>query len=107
MQVLPQVIRLYHAEPLGTFDVERNFGQVTELSHAHAGSNTRATMSTLLEGALGLQEKEAYVFVPKGRIAQHVLFLNDTSRPWPHMWIMLHGRRFHGYQKTRRTRITQ
>ena len=101
MQVLPKVIRLYNAVPLGTPDVERNLGQVTALLHEHAGSNTSETITMLLEGVLELQEKEEELFVSKAGCAQHLLLLTETSREWQQMWIFLHGRRFHGYEKTR------
>lgn len=58
-------------------------------------------MTSLLEDALELQEKVSDAFVPKGSIAQHVLFLTDTSRQWPQLVIVLHGRCWHGYSDTR------
>ena len=47
--VMPLVIRLYQAVPLGTPDVERNLGAVTALLHEHSGANSSETVTMLLE----------------------------------------------------------
>ena len=62
-QELPRLIRLYEAVPLGTPDVERNLGKLTELVQEHSGANKSATFHMLLEGALEFDEKEEDVFV--------------------------------------------
>ena len=61
-QVLPRLIRTYQAVPLGTPDVERNLGKLTELLREHSGANNGASFHMLLEGALELDEKEEDVF---------------------------------------------
>ena len=86
-QDLPRLIRAYQAVPLGTPDVERNLGKLTELAHEHSGANNGATFHMLVEGALELDEKEEDVFLRNVGSAQVLLQLTETSRSWQRMWI--------------------
>ena len=99
--VMPLVIRLYQAVPLGTPDVERNLGAVTALLHEHSGANSSETVTMLLEGLLELDENEDDLFIPNAVSSQVLLELTETSRAWQQMWIRMYGRRFGGYSKTR------
>ena len=100
-QVLPRLIRAYQAVPLGTPDVERNLGKLTELLREHSGANNGASFHMLLEGALELDEKEEDVFGRDVASTQVLLRFTETSRSWQRMWIHVHGRRFGSYQKGR------
>ena len=95
------MIRTYQAVPLGTPDVERNLGKLTELLREHSGANNGASFHMLLEGALELDEKEEDVFGRDVASTQVLLRFTETSRSWQRMWIQVHGRRFGGYQKGR------
>ena len=98
---MPRLIRAYQAVPLGTPDVERNLGKLTELLREHSGANNGASFHMLLEGALELDEKEEDVFGRDVASTQVLLRFTETSRSWQRMWIQVHGRQFGGYQKGR------
>ena len=84
-QVLPRLIRTYQAVPLGTPDVERNLGKLTELLREHSGANNGASFHMLLEGALELDEKEEDVFGRDVASTQVLLRFTETSRSWQRM----------------------
>ena len=90
-QVLPRLIRTYQAVPLGTPDVERNLGKLTELLREHSGANNGASFHMLLEGALELDEKEEDVVGRDVASMQVRLRFTETSRTWQRMWIHVHG----------------
>jgi hypothetical protein len=98
--VLPSLIRLYEAVPLGTPDVERNLGKLTELLSEHTGGSGE-TLWMVLEGALETAALEEELFVRNHGSSQFSLRMTEMSRAWQRMWIALHGRRFGGYTKSR------
>lgn len=100
-QVMPHVIRLYLAVPLGTPDVERNLGKLTALLAEHSGPNSGQTIWMLVEGALDLPDREEDLFGRTSSSAKVLLHLTDLSRSWQRKWLQLHGRRFASYSKTR------
>ena len=101
-KVLPIVIRLYLAVPLGTPDVERGLGRLSSVLTDHNGPIAGDTAWALVEGALDGPGCEQELFTKLNATSRTVLRLTDFSRNCQCLWIQLHGRRFGALTKNTR-----
>ena len=99
-KVLPIVIRLYLAVPLGTPDVERGLGRLSSLLTDHDGPLSADSAGALVEGALDGPDLEEELFTKQNTTSQFLFRFTDFSRDCQRLWIQLHGRRFGTLTKT-------